>query len=516
MGAHAPVADRAPQLGPVVQTAHGLLRGSAEGGLAVFRGVPYASPPVGERRWRAPAPPEAWLDIRDATAFGPAAVQAPGEPPFGDLFARVPTSEACLTLNVWTPDRDPTRPLPVLVWIHGGGLADGTAADPLYAGDTFARDGLVFVSINYRLGALGFLHLAELFDDYEDAGNLGLLDQVAALRWVRDNIAAFGGEPGAVTIAGESAGGWSVASLMAMPAARGLFHRAICSSGAGDHALDPGTATRVARRFLDAAGVRAGDRDALLTLAPEQVVAAQEVVYGDAMGSPETAAALLGDSAGLIFPLLPVIDGAVLPALPQDAVAAGSARGIPLLIGTNRDEYGLYRLLDGGIFTAEHLRWYVERGLDGGTFADAVALYGGSDSAALDAMETDRFFRAPAVALAERQARWSDVYVYRLDWAGTERYGACHVMDVPLVFGRPDHPPTRALIETLPPVEVAASLHDAWSSFARGGAPASVHLPLWSTYDDDRRRTMLIDAPGLRMLAGPERERRSPWRDRNG
>jgi para-nitrobenzyl esterase len=510
------VADRAPQLGPVVETAHGLLRGCAEGGLSVFRGIPYALPPTGERRWRAPQPPEAWRGVRDATAFGPAAVQAPGEPPFGDLFANVPTDEDCLTLNVWTPDLEPAQPRPVLVWIHGGGLADGTAADPLYAGDTFARDGLVFVSINYRLGALGFLHLAELFDGYDDAGNLGLLDQVAALRWVRDNIAAFGGDAGAVTIAGESAGAWSVASLMAMPAARGLFHRAICSSGAGDHALDPDAATRVARRFLDAAGVRPGDREALLALTPEEVVAAQEVVYGDAMGSPETAAALLGDAAGLIIPLLPVIDGAVLRALPQDAVGAGSARGIPLLIGTNRDEYGLYRLLDGGIFTAEHLRWYVERGLNGATFADATALYGGSGTAALDAMETDRFFRAPAIALAERQARWSDVYAYRLDWAGTERYGSCHVMDVPLVFGRPDHPPTRALIETIPPAEVAAGLHAAWSSFARGGPPTSVHLPPWSTYDRDRRRTMLIDAPESRMVGDPERKRRSLWRDRNG
>lgn len=501
-------------MGPTVVTAQGTLLGSDEGCL-VFRGIPYAAPPLGDRRFRAPASHPEWEGVRDARTFGASAIQAAAEPPFGDLFSTTEPDEDCLTLNVWTPALAPDRRA-VLVWFHGGGLADGSSADPLYAGDTFARDGVVFVSVNYRLGALGFLYLAELFDGYAESGNVGVLDQVAALRWVRENIAAFGGDPERVTICGESAGGWSVATLMATPAARGLFEGAICSSGAGDHALRPERATHVARRVLEAAGIAPGDRDALLALTPQQLVAAQDIAYGAGMGSQGDADALLGDDAGLIICLLPVIDGIVLPDLPERAVAGGSAAGVRLMIGSNADEYGLYRLLDGGIFTLEQLRWYSDRALlaAGADPAAAWATYAANRPGAepvriAEAMETDRFFRLPALSFAHAQADWGEVWVYRLDWSGTD-YGACHVMDVPLVFDRADHPATRVLVGDKPPHELARALHDAWVAFARDGRPQSELLPPWPRWNR-MRPTMLIDAPASCVSYDPAGNERRVW-----
>src|SRR3954469_2574421 len=248
----------------VIETVNGTLQGKVREGVHVFRGIPYASPPVGPLRFKAPQPATACSGVRDATAFGPVACQLAS--PLEGMLAQQQQemSEDCLTLNVWTPGADNGR-RPVMVWIHGGAFVTGSGSTPWYRGDSFARThDVVLVTINYRLGALGFAHLAEaLGDDYAGSGNNGILDQVAALGWVRDNIALFGGDPANVTIFGESAGGMSVGTLLGTPAAGGLFQRAIPQSGARHHTLTPDAAGRVARRVLELLEVAPGDWDAL-------------------------------------------------------------------------------------------------------------------------------------------------------------------------------------------------------------------------------------------------------------
>ena len=230
----------------VVETRYGPIQGMQEGPLQVFRGIPFAKPPIGPLRLRPPEPPEPWSGIRDATAFGPSPMQA------SSPFIRITsTSEDCLYLNVWTPRADDAR-RPVMVYIYGGRFISGSASEPQYNGSAFAQDGdLVVVTLNYRLGALGFLYLGDLLgEDYADSGNCGLLDIIAALQWVREHIADFGGDPSQVTIMGQSSGAMCVATLLAMPAVRGLFGRALLESGAGQTTRDTKTATRTTRRFL--------------------------------------------------------------------------------------------------------------------------------------------------------------------------------------------------------------------------------------------------------------------------
>jgi para-nitrobenzyl esterase len=384
----------------LVETRRGTVRGVIEGGLAVFRGLPFARPPVGPLRFRPPEPPEPWSEVRDATRFGPSASQNGAL--VGPLMSLgiTRTGEDCLYLNVWTPDADRGR-RPVLVWIHGGAFILGSGSQTLYDGATLARRGdVVLVTINYRLGALGFLRLRERFGEQLPAtGNEGLLDQVAALEWVRDEIAAFGGDPHNVTIFGESAGAMSCATLLGVPRARGLFHRAILQSGAANYLWSRDIAARLADRLLADAGV--ASPEALRAAAPAALLAAQRRLFMELMmgerhvlgalsptGQRVAGALFLGlslarrrfggvvapVSRGLLdalrrhgrrrrapdapeltalralstrgLPFQPVIDGDVLPRDPLAAIRDGEARGIPLLIGTNLDEARLFAPLD--------------------------------------------------------------------------------------------------------------------------------------------------------------------------
>lgn len=316
---------------PQVTTVHGTVRGAVERGVAVFRGIPYAAAPVGTLRFRAPEPPEPWTGVREAVAYGPTAPKRPYAPPLDRLLPdpAVPGDD-WLNLNVWTPSPRPDRAagLPVLVWIHGGSLVHGSSAVPVYDGSAFARDGVILVSVNYRLGVEGFGVLPDA------PANRGLLDQLAALEWVRDNIAAFGGDPGRVTVAGESAGAISIAGLLAAPRSEGLFRRAVLQSGA-PAALPPdaarGTTELIARRLgvpATAAALAAVDPEALLT-------AQTEVTSG---GNP-----LTGRHS---FQL--VIDGDLLPQDPVAALEAGASAEVDLLLGTNTEEYRLW-FVPGGL-----------------------------------------------------------------------------------------------------------------------------------------------------------------------
>ena len=320
-----------------VETTSGPVRGTREHNVCVFRGIPYARPPVNTLRFRPPEPPACWTEPRNATRAGPAAPQNPD--PLDYIYGEVlaPGDEDCLTLNVWTPAADAAR-CPVMVCIHGGAFLIGSGRWPWYDGKELVRRGdVVLVTINYRLGVLGFLDLSELGGaEYATSGNHGLLDQVAALRWVRDNIDRFGGDSGNVTVFGESAGGISISCLMAMPAARGLFRRAIVMSGGANFVRFPGTSRTVAGAFRQTAGVR--DVDGLRTLPTKALLKAQKrYLRRNEFG---------GD---LVFG--PVVDGSVLPAPPLHAIQAGCASDVALLTGTTRDEARLWSLY------APILRW---------------------------------------------------------------------------------------------------------------------------------------------------------------
>jgi para-nitrobenzyl esterase len=456
----------------LVETRRGRVRGRAERGVLAFRGIPYAAPPVGKLRLRAPEPPPPWAGVREAHASGH------GAPQFGSrrgaLFTRIAgaaaTSEDCLTLDVVTPAADGAR-RPVLVWIHGGAFVMGAGSALVYGGEGLAKRGdVVVVTLNYRLGALGWLSLGDVAPGAGFEANLGLRDQIAALEWVQGNIAAFGGDPANVTVFGESAGGMSVGALLGAPRARGLFARAIAQSGAADNCSTRAQAEQVARTFLAALGLAPAEAAKLAELPVAALLAAQrETMWKLALALP-----------GL--PFQPAVDGDVLPAPPLEAIAGGSARGVPLLVGTNRDEWNLFLLGDAkarGMDEAA-LRRRFGRFLGPDAAARAHALYrealpSASPRARWGAYQTHRVFLAPAERLAAAQAPHAPTFSYLFSWSPPlvrRQLGACHALEVPLVFGSFRHPLLRGLY--LGGARAAAhELESAWLAFARAGRPGA-------------------------------------------
>ncbi len=475
----------------VVETRSGPVAG-VEGACLSFKGIPYAAPPVGERRWLPPVREQRWSGVRDGSEFGADAAQNQMilEQVMGSDSR--PKSEDALFLNVWTPGVEGHRP--VMVWIHGGAFQFGAGSTPWYDGTKFAVNGdVVLVTINYRLGPLGFLYLAECCDDpaLASSGNLGLLDQVAALEWVQECIAGFGGDPGNVTIFGESAGGGSVATLMGLPAARPgvLFHKVIAQSGAASWGLTREQATDRARRLGDALGITGGD------------VAAWRAARVDDL---LTASTVLGfETSGDGLPFAPVHDGVVLPQPPLDAIAGGAAEGVALLTGTNLDEFTLFNLMDPAIASlddAELVR-RVERmhGRDGRALVDGyrAGRPGASAADLWTAIESDAVFRMPMIDLLDAHASYGETYSYLFTWPTPAFGGAlrsCHAVEIPFVFDNLDQPGVSMFLGADPPQrEIADPLHQAWLAFARSGKPAHDMIPAWDPYDVDHRPTMRID-----------------------
>jgi len=418
--------------------------------------------------------------------------------------------EDCLSLNVWTPSVVGAR-CPTMVWIHGGGFRNGNGSAALYDGASFARDGIVLVTLNYRLHGFGFLYLDELFGA-EGTGNLGILDQVAALEWVRDNIAAFGGDPDNVTVFGQSAGAMSVGTLLAVPRASGLFHRAIAQSGAGHHNLSTAGASRVAARVLELVEVEPGDWAALRDVPATRILDASIEV-----GQTEAARLLEGEfSAAMGFQ--PVIDGTTLPDRPVDRVAGGSAAGVDLVVGTCADELRLvtWGMPDGMRRDPDPV---VPARLAGAgrSVEDAVGCYraaraGRTRLDALSAMETDYRYTIPAARLAEAQAaHHANVRLYRFSWPTPVldgALGACHGSELPFLFEVLGDVPY--FVGDDPPAALADALHGAWVRFAATGDPGGGAIGAWPTYHPGRRSVLDFDTE-TRVVDDPDRAQRLLW-----
>ena len=478
-----------------IATSNGPVRGYRDGGLSVFKGLRYGAPPIGRLRFRPPQQPEPWTETADALTLGAPALQAglaPGEKTGGRSAGDPPapdepgTSEDCLFLNVWTPATDAAA-RPVMVWLHGGGFGNGSGGAAMYDGAALARRGdTVIVTVNHRLNLFGYLYLGDAGGD-PASGVAGMLDIVLALEWVRDNIAAFGGDPGNVTIFGESGGGWKVCLLQAMPAARGLFHKGIIQSGPGLRARSTADAAATAAQLLAALGVTPGDLSALETLPAETIQAAAGPIAGDRLMSAFT----------------PCVDGDALPRDPFHPDAPALSADIPLMIGTNKDETTLFN------FGAPGFGQWTEADLTTRAAAaagdKAVALTAALREAYPDysptylicAVQTVTTMWAGSITLAERKAAqgMAPIFMYLMTWETAAARGALkspHALEIPLVFdnveaarsfvGRDDRPQ-----------KMADQMAPAWLAFARTGSPNGAGLPHWPAYDAATRATMIFD-----------------------
>lgn len=472
---------------PLATTRSGTLRGWVQDGVLVFRGVRFAEPPFGANRLQPPRPVDRWNGVRDARAFGPKSLQAAYPPGIAEALAeRAGQGEDCLTLNVWTPTLEAAR-RPVMVWIPGGMFEfHGASVSDFYDGGRFARDGVVCATIAYRVGAEGFLYL----DD--GIANLGLLDQIAALEWVRDNIAAFGGDPGNVTIFGQSAGAMSVAALLASPRARGLFRRAIVQSGTGESVNSPATARRVGERLAERIGV-APTREAIAAVAPERVLEAQARLREDLLVRPDPT--FWGEVALSGLPWAPTVDGQVLRQRPIDAVREGAARDIDLLIGTTTEETRLFLLAGGAmdrITESDVSMMATAYGLSAEDLDAYRAMHPSASAGELfSAIQTDAYWRIPALRFADAHAdtAMAATYVYEFAWRSPQlggRLGAAHATDIAFVFDTLGLG-TAAMLGDNPPQTLADTMHKTWVSFASRGECD------WPRYDAAHRRTMRFD-----------------------
>ena len=498
-----------------VSTSLGKLQGAEDDGCVLFRGVPFAQPPVGELRWRPPEPCEPWDGVRDATEFSASAMQRqiPGD--VGDLIG-IPSqtqSEDCLYLNVWTPACD-NRKRPVMVWIHGGGNTVGSGTQPRIDGQRLAMTGdVVVVTLNYRLGVFGWMH-APTLGAY---GNEGLLDQTAALFWVRREIAAFGGDPNNVTVFGQSAGGFDIAHLMAMPAATGAFDKAIPMSGSLIPTITKVEARAIAEKFL----LRFGgwdDPERMRRVDAGDILDYQVALTGGAPGRPNSGGARFG----------PVADGYSLGLDAEARIGAGiQTKGMPLLIGHTKNEFNLFNSSStgpvemsnndllaaatapfGGMRAAEGVDRY-QRARDArGEPTDNTAVW--------NAIMTDSMFRIPAVKTAEAQRRHTEgVWSYRFDYpspAYDGRLGSCHSLDIPFIWGTYEAENMKRFCGDASPELAALSetMMQTYLAFAKTGNPNNEHLPEWPTYDATDRAVMTLNHD-CEVVNAPGEEERNFW-----
>ncbi|MCK4862768.1 MAG: carboxylesterase/lipase family protein [Dehalococcoidales bacterium] len=497
----------------VVDTKSGKVEGSYQDGLYVFKGIPYAAPPLGELRWMPPQPVKPWNGVRPAKEFGPIAPQnpMPFEAPGMHAFEKDTQDEDCLFLNIWTPGLDDAR-RPVMFWIHGGAFIIGSGTEPFLEGGKLARRGdIVLVSINYRLGALGFLNLKEITGGKIPAtGNEGLLDQVAALEWVRDNIAAFGGNPDNITVFGFSAGGMSIGNLLGMPLARGKFHKAINRSGAANVVGPLDGAVKISEQYLKILNLNGKDVDALRKLKTQELLDGQQQLGMN-----------LREAEYRITPFQPVVDGKILPEWPIEAIRKGSAKNVIIMAGNALDELKAMNLMDpamrsmdeAGLFkrvndllspdlVPELVSTYRDALKKRGSKADSLDIYG--------TITVDLMFRIPTIQLVETQ-RDNGVPAYNYLFTCKSPamggvLGAMHGLDNPFLFGNLD----ADFCGSGPEVEnLAVKIQDSCTAFARTGDPSCESIGKWPVYGKDRM-TMILDK-NTRVEAAPYEDERLAW-----
>ncbi|MDN8591311.1 carboxylesterase/lipase family protein [Paenibacillus sp. 11B] len=476
-----------------VNTRYGTVQGELLHGASVWKGIPYAKPPVGELRFQAPVPPETWDGVREAKQFGPENIQ-PRNPQTEGISGQPPVeSEDSLYLNIWAPEQESKDPLPAMVWIHGGSFVSGAGSQPMYDGTQLVlRGDVIVVTINYRLGPLGFLHMAPLGEGF--ASNVGLLDQIAALQWVQDNIEAFGGDLRNITVFGESAGSMSIAALMAMPAAKGLFHRAIMQSGASQVVLAE-QASAIRDGMLKVLGVSADELQKLKTIPVEQIIAAGEAVKQQS-------------GAGMALLFQPVLDGVTLPKAPLQAVEEGAAQDIPVLIGTT--------LHEGSLFIQPHVPYSEEINMvkavdfmtpdleNRAAIADSYPKTADGQAQVM----TDLFFWRSAVQYAAAQQKHAPVWMYRFDWVMPEHpllQKSIHSIDIFFAFNTL---PVLKFMNAEPDAaaaKLAGKVQDAWISFAKQGKPETAGVN-WPAYEDGR--ATLIFNHEVQLVHDPEASKR--------
>lgn len=478
---------------PVATTTAGTVRGATDGGIHAFKGIPYGAPTSGDGRLRPPSPPAPWSGVRDTLAFAPMCPQIVRGLP--DIFASwtfdKAMSEDCLALNVWTPALADGGKRPVMVWFHGGDFASLSGSRNVFDGTRLAHKGdVVVVTLNHRLNLFGYLQLSQFLPDYADAGNIGLLDLVQALQWVRDNIAAFGGDPGNVTIFGQSGGGAKVSCLMAMPVAAGLFHHAIVQSGSYYlSAMAPDAAAALTRKLLAALELSPSDAAKLTSLPVATLVAGME----KAQKTP----------GGLNF--RPVADGRALPSGPWVPGAPAVSRTVPLLVGTVATEMTLLTgagdpatfTLDEAALRQRLLRWFDRGDIDRVLATFRETWPGATPSDLFFAIDTDMAMRRGAWQQAERKAAQggAPVWLYEVDWrtpVGGGKWRTPHSVELALVFDNVAK--SASMVGTgAEPQRLADQMSGCWLAFARSGNPDHAGVSHWPIYSDAERATIVFD-----------------------
>ncbi len=485
-----PQAERQMEL-VVVNTLSGQVAGYiTDNRIDAFLGIPYAKPPKGDLRFAPPVEIEPWADVKPATRFGPSCPQIKDEFEPSSLLYQ---DEDCLSLNIWTPGADDKK-RPVIIYIHGGGFVNGGTGDPLYNGSYISKRGdIVFASVNYRINALGYLYLEDFGQEFKGSGNIAVQDQLMGIRWIKNNIAKFGGDPDNITIMGESAGSASVMVLMGLPQAKGLFAKAIAESGGCNLVRTREQASRYTKQFLKAAGVK--DVASLRKLTPDEIEKAVEKQLDEA-----------GFEADLVF--APVVDGNIIPIDPLKAIDSGSARGITFLNGTNHDEYRYW------INYSWMLR-FISMSTILKAVPDVKARLGGKDKELIEFYKkknphsgisdgmfefaTDLMFLIPHIQVSVAQSKYANVWMYRFDWRSQVKdyFGACHAIELPFVLKTFDSPTRWQIVGPNPPMGLSDTMQDAWVAFARTGNPNHAGMEKWPRYEAGQRATMIFNTNSM-------------------
>lgn len=488
-----------------VSTKQGILRGTTESDVRVWRGIRYAQAPVNNLRYKLPQPVESWDGIKNATAFGNISPQEDN-----DMGGEGKQSEDCLFLNIWSP-KNLTTKKPVMFWIHGGGFVMGSGSSSMYNGSKLAKNGdVVVVTINYRLGPLGFLYLDHLSNDsLKFKNNLGLRDQLAALKWVNENIEAFGGDPNNITIFGESAGANSVLALMSSPDTKGLFHKAIVQSAAAVGGVSKEDAIKLTNEFLSLLNITKDNLSKLFELGTDTLLAASERLFQKVL-----------NEVGDLITFAPVNGTDFLPFEPSEALAKGMGTGIPFMIGTNKDEANLFAKSKPAYIVPEEKT--VEKYMKSNGLSDCV-----NDVACLYpkypapetilSLITDAIFQVPAYNIADAQCNHASAYTYRFDWTSFPirliGLGACHGMELPFVFSSFNSGAGKRIIKASNNKKVyklSREMQKAWANFAHTGQPHN-DKNKWPEYNTESRSTMIFDNT-MKVVSDPIAKIRKGWK----